>query len=340
MAPADRADASAWGEREKTLHVAGRDIPLLVPRKGDPRLIEVGALIVALVVRVVVMHQALTAWQMLAALGTAAVLDVIGTYLRRRVLVTPASSLITGLIVALIITSSAAWPFALAAAIGIAGKHLFRIADRHVFNPSVLGLTVVLLAFPTTAHVSVQSWEASALISPVLFFGGSLAAKKAGVVDLLPWFVPTYIVCFILAAVLSHGTLIFRSPGAIADSLPKALYLAHYSFVTVETYLLPDPRTAPRTHRGRVSYAIFTGVAGVLFNVVGLERLVAIFAALLLANLLSVWVFDRQPSLSRLLLARLHGVRPGDGEARERSALPAQESVPEVPVAINLRRPS
>src|SRR5271155_1804388 len=49
---------------------------------------------------------------------------------------------ITGLSLALLIRGDALWVPALAAAIGIGGKFLFRIDGKHLWNPAALGIVV------------------------------------------------------------------------------------------------------------------------------------------------------------------------------------------------------
>src|SRR5437588_272400 len=94
--------------------------------------------------------------QVLVAIAVAALLDVALMAWRSGVLAWPASALLTGNGVALILRASGTrhgdwWSligaqyFVFAAALGVVSKHVLRPGGRHVFNPSNLGLVACLL---------------------------------------------------------------------------------------------------------------------------------------------------------------------------------------------------
>lgn len=279
--------SDVWRERETVVSLGGRQVPLLVPTKQDPRLIEIGGLVVALVVRMVAIHPAPSALHILAALVTAVVLDVVLTYARQRRLVVPASALITGAIVALILKTSAVGPFALAAALAILSKHLIRTAGRHMLNPAAFGLTVVLLAFPSLVHTVTHNWTATFLVAPFLIMGGAIATKQAESIDLAMWFIPIYMLGVVVDTVATHGSALS------ASNVKGTVFAVQPVFLIFAFYLLTDPRTAPRAKMGRRLYAIMIALLGVIISVPGLDRMVSLLVALLVGNLVAALVLDK-----------------------------------------------
>jgi enediyne biosynthesis protein E5 len=68
-----------------------------------------------------------------------------------------ASAYITGISVGILVRSPELWPFALCSAISITSKYVIRVKGRHIWNPSNLGICVMLfLASYTVASLSVQ----------------------------------------------------------------------------------------------------------------------------------------------------------------------------------------
>ena len=165
------------------------------------------------------------------------------------------SAHITGLAVAMLLyANDRLLPVAFAAAVAIASKHLFRVGTngsrRHFFNPSNLGITATLLAFP---------WVGIA--QPYMF-----TENLSGGWD---WFLPAVIVCsgsflngvftrkvpliltwlgaFVLQAALRHflfGNLF----------LPSLNPMTGVAFLLFTFYMVTDPATTPSTVRGQIGF--------------------------------------------------------------------------------------
>src|ERR1700730_2266922 len=69
----------------------------------------------------------------------------------------PASAYITGISVGILVRSPAFWPYALCSLISITSKYVLRVKQRHLWNPSNFGISVLLfLAGDTVASLSIQ----------------------------------------------------------------------------------------------------------------------------------------------------------------------------------------
>jgi hypothetical protein len=179
------------------------------------------------------------------------------------------SAHISGLAVSMLLyANDRLWPIAFAAAAAIASKHVFRVGlnghSRHFFNPSNLGITLTLLAFP---------WVGIA--QPYMF-----TTKLSGGWD---WFLPGLIICtgsflnakltkrvplilawlggFVLQAAVRH--LVFGN--ALLASLNPMTGVA---FLLFTFYMVTDPATTPSSVRGQLAFGASVALAyGALMSV-------------------------------------------------------------------------
>src|SRR3954454_13496217 len=149
--------------------IRGTTYPIVLPKLRDPRL-HLAATITSLqVLGQVAFDFRLSIAQILVSLGTCAVLEVGITLRQQRVLMWPASALLTGNGVAFILrvpgTEHGDWwslrgwyIFAGAAALSLLSKHLIRVRGRHIFNPSNLGLVAFFLVLGSSRAEPLDFW--------------------------------------------------------------------------------------------------------------------------------------------------------------------------------------
>src|SRR6186997_558335 len=136
-----------------TLRIRGSAYPVLLPRLQDPRL-HLAAVIVSLqVLGQVAFEFELSIAQILVALETCAVLELGITFARQKMIIWPASAMLTGNGVAFVLRVPGTehgdwwsmrgwWIFAGTSAIALVSKYLIRVRGSHVFNPSNCGLVL------------------------------------------------------------------------------------------------------------------------------------------------------------------------------------------------------
>jgi Na+-translocating ferredoxin:NAD+ oxidoreductase RnfD subunit len=198
---------------------------------------------------------------LVAAMLSAMVLDLPLLRWRDGAWSVPDGAMLTGWLVALILSPHEPWTIAAAtAAIGIVAKHLVRVKRANVFNPAAAGLVASYFLFDTG-----QSWWGALPELPVAWV--ALLLATAGFItwrlNKLPLVLAFLGVHFLLATVMaftgdpSHVAEIFRAPDA-----HMALFFAGF--------MATDPPTSPPRHRDQLVYgAIAATVSFALFALVG-----------------------------------------------------------------------
>ena len=169
---------------------------------------------------------------------------------------------ITGLAVAMLLyANDRLLPVAFAAATAIGSKYVFRVGingnQRHFFNPSNLGITATLLAFPWvgiaqpymfTENLSgAWDWFLPALIVCSGSFLNGVFTKKLPLIG-------TWLGAFVLQAVVRHflfGNLFLASLNPMTG----------VAFLLFTFYMVTDPATTPVAVRGQMAFGAATAAA-------------------------------------------------------------------------------
>src|SRR5436309_10981922 len=149
--------------------IRGTTYPIVLPKLRDPRL-HLAATITSLqVLGQVAFHFKLSIAQILISLATVAVIEIVITAWKQKVLMWPASALLTGNGVAFVLrvpgtrhgdwwSLHGAWIFAATAAVSLLSKHVLRVHGKHVFNPSNIGLALCFLVLGRSRAEPLDFW--------------------------------------------------------------------------------------------------------------------------------------------------------------------------------------
>lgn len=188
---------------------------------------------------------------------------------------------ITGLAVAMLLYSnSRLGPIAFAAGAAVASKYVLRVpsGSRHLFNPSNLGITLTLLAFP---------WVS---IAPPYHFTENLTGA-------LDWALPAVVVVSgsflnlrftrklpLIAAWLTGFTAqaLVRSAWLGASWRGALMPMTGMAFLLYTFYMITDPATTPRSVRGQLGFGLL--VAGLYGALMAGHVVFGLFFALSLAS--------------------------------------------------------
>jgi len=196
-----------------------------------------------------------------------------------------ASAYISGISVGILIKSSALWPFVLCGLISISSKYVLRIGDRHLWNPTNFGVTMMLLLAPAhVASLSVQAGNNGLALLAIWVLGGMIM-YRLGRFHIPATFVAAFIpLAFLRSAVTGHPW-----PTELAPLTSPMFQL--YIF-----FMITDPKTTTRGWRSQVLVAILVAVMETALRLV-FKDVHSLYHALFIvgpaANLVEIYV-DRK----------------------------------------------
>lgn len=201
----------------------------------------------------------------------------------------PASAYISGISVGILVRSPAFWPYALCAAISIMSKYVLRVKNRHIWNPSNFGISVLLFLAPeAVATLSIQ-WGNYVLPMMVIWALGSIIVTRHRRFHITA----TYVLSFIGFAFLRSW--ITGSPWqAEISPLTGPMYQLFIFF------MITDPKTTVRSVKGQCVVVFLVALVEMILR---LQQVVyAPFYALFIvgpaAMLLEIWMDTRRAKLT------------------------------------------
>jgi Na+-translocating ferredoxin:NAD+ oxidoreductase RnfD subunit len=242
-----------------------------------------GLLIVVLVILLVVAapHEgiALVAPGLATAVLVASAIDVLILRKIRGAWEFPSGAVLTGLIVAMILTPQEPWYVAACtSAIAIASKYVARTRSANIFNPAALALVATFYIFNTG-----QSWwGALPEISPyaliVLVATGAFIADRVNKIPLVLIFLFTYFGLFTLTSFVGD-------PGKVAEMFraPDLHAVLFFAF-----FILTDPPTSPVRYPDQIVCGVLVALASyATFEWVGAAHY--LLAGVLAGNIWEAW---------------------------------------------------
>jgi len=260
--------------------IHGTTYPIVLPKLRDPRL-HLAATITSLqVLGQVAFSFRLSIAQILVSLATCAVLEVAITAWRQKVLMWPASALLTGNGVAFILRVPGThhgdwwslrgwWIFVGTAAISLLSKYLVQWRGSHVFNPSNFGLVICFLALGRTRAEPLDFWWGPmswwmALALVIILTGGFAILSRLRLLWIAVAFWLSFAAGIAVAAAVGHTMTARWHLGPITGINFWWVLLTSPEVLVFLFFMITDPKTAPREPRARIAYAIALGLLGAL----------------------------------------------------------------------------
>jgi len=264
----------------RTLSIGAASYPLVLPSLKDPRLHVAAVVLTVHLLGQVGLHFWVSVPQIVAAIGTCFVLEVAITFWQTRQLVWPASAMLTGSAVALIMrvvgtqpddhwTTDAWYVFAAVAGLSLLSKYVIRYRGSHIFNPANIGLVVTFVVLGSTRVEPLDFWWAPLnlpmiLAYAVIIVGGLLITRRLHLLLLAA--------TFWVALSLGVGTLAASghcmttrwsfAPVCGADfwrSIVTSPEVLIFLF-----FMITDPKTVPGGRVGRVVFGLGVAVVSTL----------------------------------------------------------------------------
>lgn len=193
--------------------------------------------------------------QIVVALVTCMLLEIVYTYASTRMFIIPISGIISGLGLGLLFTAPGnLWLMLLAAWLTITGKFLVTWRGHHIYNPTNLAL--VILIFATDGSVAIApayQWGGSWQIVVFVFALGSVIAWRARKLPLVLAFGTTWVLGALLRAQISH----------MPAEITVYAQLSGGAFWLFLFFMITDPKTSPPSLRGMIAFGVAVGVVDI-----------------------------------------------------------------------------
>lgn len=259
-----------------TLTLGAKTYPVTLPSVRDARL-QVAAVIVTIhVLGQVTLRFHVSVPQILAAIVTSAAIEVALTFRRTRSIVWPASAMLTGSGVALILrvpstpqgdhwTTHRWYVFAGVAGASLLTKYLIRYRGLPLFNPSNVGLVAAFLLLGSSRAEPLDFWWAPldggmVLAYAVILIGGVLITRR---LDLLAAAVTFWVSLAAGVGVLAASGHCMVARWAFAPVCGFEFWKVIVTSPEVLVFLffmLTDPKTVPAGRVGRLVFAVVLAV--------------------------------------------------------------------------------
>ena len=325
-----RATVTTPPTAPRSIRIRSREYPVVLPSVRDPRLHVTAVVVSVQVLGQVSLGFELSIAQILVAVLTCGVLEVAITLWRRHAIVWPASALLTGNGVALILrvpgtehgdwwSLRGAWIFASVAALSLLSKYAIRAGGRPLFNPSNLGLVVCFVVLGTERVNPQDLWWGPmsvglALTYAIIIGGGLAMVWRLRMVTLAAAFWVTFAAGIGIVALTGHAMTARWHLGPVSGWLFWSVLVTSPEVLIFLFFMITDPRTAPR---GQVARAVYAAAVGFVAALLVAPAQTEFWTKVAILGALTV-VCAFRPLLERLLPA------PGSAGDRVRSWLAHQ----------------
>lgn len=261
----------------RTVTFGGSTYPLILPSVRDPRLHVAAVIITVHVLGQVGLRFQVSVPQILAAILTCAVLEVVLTFRTTRAFVWPASAMLTGSGVALILRvvgtppddhwTTYGWEtFAVVAGLSLLSKYVIKYRGSHVFNPSNIGLVVAFIVLGTTRVEPLDFWWAPLNVwmlaaYVVIIVGGLLITRRLQLLALAAAFWVTLSVGVGVLAGSGHCMTTRWSFEPVCGADFWRTIVTSPEVLIFLFFMITDPKTVPAGQVGRVVFGVLVGVA-------------------------------------------------------------------------------
>ena len=288
----------------RSLRIGGRVYPVLLPSLRDGRLHVAAVLLTLQVLGQTVLDFRLSVAQILLCLLAGALIEFTVAFFKDRVILWPASGLLTGNSTAFILrvpgtlhgdwwSLHGIWIFLGVVGISMASKYLIRWKGRHIFNPSNLGLVLAFVALGPQYTEPQDLWWIPLgpwmyVTYAILIIGGLLIAWELNLLGLELGFYATFavFVALSLAPVPDHCMVASWHATPLCSEQLWQILITSPEVMIFALFMIPDPRTVPDGPVGRFAFGVVVALLSALLigpTVLEFWTKTAILASLVIA---------------------------------------------------------
>jgi hypothetical protein len=260
----------------RSVNLGDRQIPVVLPNSRDPRLHTAAVIVSIHVLGITTLGFRVSVPQILSAIFAAAIIDVLLTLRNTGALVWPASGMLTGSGVALILRlngmesgdywSWTGWHyFALVAGLSLLTKYMIRFRGSHVFNPSNVGLVVAFLLLGSTVVEPLDFWWAPiglpmAVGYLIIVVGGILITRRLKLLEMAVAYWAVLATGLAVLAGSGHCMTAAWSIDPVCGSRFWMVLVTSPEVLIFMFFMITDPKTVPSGRFARLAFATTLGV--------------------------------------------------------------------------------
>jgi hypothetical protein len=228
------------------------------------------------------------------AIGTSMLFEIGLGLLVYRKIPNFASAYIGGISVGILMRSPEYWPYALCSAIAITSKYAIRWRGRHLWNPSNLAISVMLLLVPEyVATLSIQ-WGNTIWPMLIVWVLGTIIVYRVKRLHITA----TYVLSFVLFSFLRTA---FTGDSFWAEVAP----ITGPMYQLFIFFMITDPKTTVKPRWAQCLVAFMVAVAEMVLRLA--ENVHAPYYALAIvgpiANVIEIWLTSKPKPLQKIELA-------------------------------------
>jgi Na+-translocating ferredoxin:NAD+ oxidoreductase RnfD subunit len=263
------------------ISVRGEQIPVVLPNRRDPRLKLSTIVITIHVLGQTLLDFKVSIAQILISMAVCGLIEGVITFRNTRMLMWPASGVLTGSSIALILRASGTahgdyWSlngiqfFVLAGVVSLLSKHLIRPTGRHLFNPSNIGIVWCLLVVGPNHVFAQYLWWGPSILGQVLsyvviLFGAVWVLRAVKMIPMAVSFMVTFAVLTGLFALGGREFIAIWHEGPIGGMQYWVNVALSAEVLVFVFFMISDPQTAPKAPEARILYgALVAAVAAAM----------------------------------------------------------------------------
>lgn len=207
------------------------------------------------------------------ALGSCMLTEIVLSLVTRHRVPSLQSAYMSGISMSLLLRPQAGllWPFAVCAVITIASKYALQYRGKHLWCPTDLSISLLLLLAPESVAVLSHQWGNDLPTNLVIWTFGIYVAWRAKIFHITV----TYVAAFVAFALL-------RSVMMGLPVLPEIAPVTGPMYQLFVFFMITDPRTNVSSRRGRILVAVLVALMEALIRLMadtGVPLLPAVYAA-------------------------------------------------------------
>jgi hypothetical protein len=271
-APSPSAPEPSANSAGRTVRIFGRTYPFVAPNIRDPRLHLAAVIISIHVLGQIGLGFRVSVPQILVAILVCAVIEVGWTLSKTGTLVWPASAMLTGSGVALILRlsdmqSNDHWSwrgwyvFALVAGLSLLTKYVIRYRGSHIFNPSNVGLVAAFLLLGSTRIEPLDFWWAPLdgwMIAAylIILVGGLLITARLHLLGMSAAFWLTLAAGIGILAASGHCMTARWSFEPVCGTHFWWVIVLSPEILIFLFFMITDPKTTPAGRVARITFGV------------------------------------------------------------------------------------